>query len=86
MVCHNRMSAFQEVGILGDECLLVVVTLHAAAYVLGQCSQDNNTEVSCKFFEKAEALTDPANLRATECEMRSHVHLSSQPLMCARGI
>ncbi|CAK8986493.1 unnamed protein product [Durusdinium trenchii] len=24
--------------------------------------KDNNTEVSCKFFEKAEALTDPANL------------------------
>ncbi|CAJ1351393.1 unnamed protein product [Effrenium voratum] len=24
--------------------------------------KDNNTDVSCKFFEKAEALTDPANL------------------------
>ena len=28
--------------------------------------QDNNTEVSCKFFEKAEALTDPANLSRPE--------------------
>ena len=27
--------------------------------------KDNNTEVSCKFFEKAEALTDPANLHMT---------------------
>ena len=34
----------------------------AAFSCTGWCLQDNNTEVSCKFFEKAEALTDPANL------------------------
>merc|ERR1719169_252594 len=27
--------------------------------------KDGNTETSCKFFEKAEALTDPANLHMT---------------------
>ncbi|CAE8607966.1 unnamed protein product [Polarella glacialis] len=27
--------------------------------------KDGNTEISCKFFEKAEALTDPANLHMT---------------------
>merc|ERR1719440_2733641 len=30
--------------------------------------KDGNTEASCKFFEKAEALTDPANL-----------HMNSEP-------
>merc|ERR1740130_1622715 len=37
--------------------------------------KDGNTEISCKFFEKAEALTDPANL-----------HMNSESRLVLRAV
>ena len=49
--------------------MVTCIRLHCIFVVHG-CLQDNNTEVSCKFFEKAEALTDPANLPLPKLQVR----------------